>query len=268
MQQRWGHGIDIRSADEADITQYTEWRISVYEGLVWRRAEDLVDYYADDFKDFTRDTFNICPSDVLKRLRDCLRERCIYVRKGRGVQIANELHKAVHEDSPWPDDDPDKPEQILRATSQTPSGADIRGALAVRPLAQSVEPQVATPLVPQLRAREQSAAPETASAGRELANLAKLYGSVDMKYGGEPFDSLSYKYTIFMDLCDRADVPQGALLKAFPTMLKGLALDYYYSSCRGRYATMSDLYRAIEGYFGRILDKTTAGLVKVQFGIG
>ena len=48
-----------------------------------------------------------------------------------------------------------------------------------------------------------------------------------MKYGGEPFDSLSYKYTIFMDLCDRADVPQGALLKAFPTMLKGLALDYY-----------------------------------------
>src|SRR5467141_3094068 len=249
MQQRWGHGIDIGSADEADITQYTEWRISVYEGMVWRRAEDLVDYYADDFKDFTRDTFNICPSDVLKRLRDCLRERCIYVRKGRGVQIANELHKAVHEDSPWPDDDPDKPEQILRATSQTPSGADIRGALAVRPLAQSVEPQVATPLVPQLRAREQSAAPETASAGRELANLAKLYGSVDMKYGGEPFDSLSYKYTIFMDLCDRADVPQGALLKAFPTMLKGLALDYYYSSCRGRYATMSDFYRAIEAYF-------------------
>ena len=105
MRQRWGHGIDIRSADEADITQYTEWRISVYEGMVWRRPEDLVDYYADDFKDFTRDTFNICPSDVLKRLRDCLRKNGIYVRKGRGVQIANELYKAVHEDSPWPDDD-------------------------------------------------------------------------------------------------------------------------------------------------------------------
>jgi hypothetical protein len=199
MQQRWGHGIDISSADEADITQYTEWRISVYEGMVWRRAEDLVDYYYDDFKNFTRDTFSTCPIDVQKQLRDCLRERGIYVRKGRGIQIANELHKAVHEDSPWPDDDPDKPEQVLRATSQTPSGAAIKGALApydARPLLQSVEPQVATPLVPQLRAREPSAAPETAdptSAGRELANLAKLYGSVDMKYGGEPFDSLSYK---------------------------------------------------------------------------
>jgi hypothetical protein len=73
--------------------------------MVWRRAEDLVDYYAEDF---TRDTFNICPSDLLKRLRDCLRENGIYVRKGRGVQIANELYKAVHEDSPWPDDDTDK----------------------------------------------------------------------------------------------------------------------------------------------------------------
>ena len=26
--------------------------------MVWKRAEDLVEYYADDFKDFTRDTFN------------------------------------------------------------------------------------------------------------------------------------------------------------------------------------------------------------------
>jgi hypothetical protein len=31
-------------------------------------------------------------------------------------------------------------------------------------------------------------------------------------------------------MCDRADVPQSAKLKAFPTMLKDLALDYYYSN--------------------------------------
>ena len=128
LRQRWGHGIDIRSADEADITQYTEWRISVYGGMVWKRAEDLVDYYADDFKDFTRDAFSACPLDVQKRLRDCLRERGIYVRKGHGIQVANELHKAVHEDSPWPespddDDDPDEPEIILRETIPAPPSA-------------------------------------------------------------------------------------------------------------------------------------------------
>jgi hypothetical protein len=31
-------------------------------------------------------------------------------------------------------------------------------------------------------------------------------------------------------MCDRADVPQSAKLKAFSIMLKGLALDYYYSN--------------------------------------
>jgi hypothetical protein len=37
-------------------------------------------------------------------------------------------------------------------------------------------------------------------------------------------------------------------------MLKGLALDYYYS---GRYVTISDLYRAIEAYFENDHSKRT-----------
>jgi hypothetical protein len=36
--------------------------------------------------------------------------------------------------------------------------------------------------------------------------------------------------TIFHDICDRADVSQSVKLKAFLTMLKDLALDYYYSN--------------------------------------
>jgi len=68
LEQRWGNGIDVGSVDKADLTQYTEWRISVYEGMTWKRAEDLVDYYTDDFKDFTRDTFNICPIEATPRL--------------------------------------------------------------------------------------------------------------------------------------------------------------------------------------------------------
>ena len=43
-------------------------------------------------------------------------------------------------------------------------------------------------------------------------------------------DNFTYKLTIFHDICARADVPQEAKSKAFPTMLKGLALDYYYSN--------------------------------------
>jgi hypothetical protein len=61
---------------------------------------------------------------------------------------------------------------------------------------------------------------------KELANLAKLYTN-EAKYSGEN-DSFSFKLTIFHDMCDRADVPQSAKLKAFSTVLKDLALDYYY----------------------------------------
>jgi hypothetical protein len=64
--------------------------------------------------------------------------------------------------------------------------------------------------------------------GKELANLAKLYTN-EAKYSGEN-DSFSFKLTMFHDMCDRADVPQSAKLKAFSIMLKGLALDYYYSN--------------------------------------
>src|SRR5467141_1424212 len=80
LEQLWGNGINVESVDKADLTKYTDWRISVYERMTWKRAEDLVDYYADDFKDFTRNAFNTCPVDVQKRLRDCLRERGVYAR--------------------------------------------------------------------------------------------------------------------------------------------------------------------------------------------
>lgn len=72
--------------------------------------------------------------------------------------------------------------------------------------------------------------PETAyrSYGKELANLTKMYTD-EAKYSGEN-DSFVYKLTIFHDICYRADVPDEAKLKAFPTMLKGPALDYYYSN--------------------------------------
>lgn len=60
--------------------------------------------------------------------------------------------------------------------------------------------------------------------GRDLAKMAKLY-TEEAKYGGEE-DSFDFKLSIFHDIYSRADVPPEAEMKAFPTMLKGLALDY------------------------------------------
>ena len=92
--------------------------------------------------------------------------------------------------------------------------------------------------------------PATSGFGKELANLAKLY-TEESKYSGED-DNFDFKLTIFHDLCDRADVPPKAKTKAFPTMLRGLALDHYYSNTSIR-STLTlpfeDLCNLIRQYF-------------------
>ena len=63
--------------------------------------------------------------------------------------------------------------------------------------------------------------------GREMANLAKSYTD-DVKYSSEG-DNFSLKLTVFYDIYGRVGVLAEAYRKALPIMLKGLALDYYYS---------------------------------------
>ena len=45
--------------------------------------------------------------------------------------------------------------------------------------------------------------------------------------GNSSFDQ---KLTIFYDICERVELPKEAIMKAFPIMLKGLALDYFYNN--------------------------------------
>ena len=51
----------------------------------------------------------------------------------------------------------------------------------------------------------------------------------EAKYSGRN-DSFSFKLAIFHDICSKTNVSLEAKMKAFLTMLKGLALDYYYSN--------------------------------------
>jgi negative regulator of genetic competence, sporulation and motility len=63
---------------------------------------------------------------------------------------------------------------------------------------------------------------------RELVNLAKLYTD-EAKYS-EKNDNFLFKLIMFNDMCDRIDVFFETKLKAFFTMLKRLALNYYYAN--------------------------------------
>jgi negative regulator of genetic competence, sporulation and motility len=86
---------------------------------------------------------------------------------------------------------------------------------------------------------------------RELANLAKLY-SDEAKYNEEN-DNFSFKLTMFNDMCDRVDVSSKAKLKAFFTMLKKLALNYYYANMtsknKNHSITFDDVCASMMNYF-------------------
>ena len=47
------------------------------------------------------------------------------------------------------------------------------------------------------------------------------------KYRGDR-DSFNFKLAIFYNIYGRANIPHKAKTKAFPIMLKGLVLDFYY----------------------------------------
>ena len=65
---------------------------------------------------------------------------------------------------------------------------------------------------------------------KELTNLAKIY-LVDNKYSREN-NNFDFKLVIFHDLCARASVLEAAKVKAYSTMLRGLALDHYYTNLK------------------------------------
>jgi hypothetical protein len=61
-----------------------------------------------------------------------------------------------------------------------------------------------------------------------MAEVAKIYTD-EQKYNGTN-GSFDHKLTIFLDICNRVELLEEALMRAFPTMLKGLALDRYYNA--------------------------------------
>jgi hypothetical protein len=62
---------------------------------------------------------------------------------------------------------------------------------------------------------------------KKIATVAKVYTN-GQKYNRST--SFDYKLTIFYNICKRSGLPREGYATAFPTMLKRLAEDYYYSS--------------------------------------
>jgi hypothetical protein len=79
-----------------------------------------------------------------------------------------------------------------------------------------------------------------------MVEVAKIYTN-EQKYDGTN-GSFNYKLTIFLDIYRRIKLPEEAFMRAFPTILKGLALDYFYNALLLQ-RTYQEAYNNIRGFF-------------------
>ena len=70
----------------------------------------------------------------------------------------------------------------------------------------------------------------------------------ESKYGGNR-DSFNFKLAIFYNLCGCANILYKAKAKAFPIMLKGLVLDFFYLNNTISKLSFQDICSTIQTYF-------------------
>jgi hypothetical protein len=85
---------------------------------------------------------------------------------------------------------------------------------------------------------------------KELANLAKLYID-EAKYSNEN-NNFDFKLIIFIDLCQKANIPRQEFSQAYSTMLCGLALDHYYTNLKLYATTLKGQNISVISLFNRM----------------
>lgn len=162
---RFGCGLpENASADDKKAS--TDYRISAYRARPHWRNDTLSAYYADDFKDFTVDDFKDIRSDSRRELRDMLRNRGVYVPKGRGLSMSEGLFAVVQDDIPWPVDEDENP--IADNTPENEEDGDENDETR----------------------NDNSEGSETTRRGN-MANLFKAYSNDDDRYSGLTTETLT-----------------------------------------------------------------------------
>ncbi|SLM35276.1 hypothetical protein LPUS_04445 [Lasallia pustulata] len=227
----WIQGINLLTSTPAEITQFVQWKIGIYKEFRWK-GDDLGELYEMDFDQFRAEDFEQCEHNTQVLLRNVLQSQGLYVKKGHGIKIARELAYAIHNKMKWPDDDPKKPISSPSRT-KTPIHQDppYNQAWQLAAEQSQLQSQSQSRQPPEDQVIDALARMEMSGHSRELMAIIKSYTNNNHKYSGEATDSFNYKFTIFVNHCKRAKVSPDALLKAFPIMLTGIALEFYYINC-------------------------------------
>lgn len=250
---KWKYGIDVTTATDEDILDYMQTKLYDYmsDGV---SDDDLWELFQDDFKDFTVDMFTRNRRET-QRLRTCLRCGGVFVASNtKSITIAQKLIDVVNEEEQhkWTEANMKEAELDFKKgpiTSVYIGSKEQNGAITFthqklqQPQQQQTSTETQTPLTPlsQTHANphnqpalfhsvqpNQSTLSNPSSTAKLISEVAKIY-TEEQKYDGTN-GSFDHKLTIFLDICQRVELPNEALMRAFPTMLKGLAQDHFYNN--------------------------------------
>ncbi|RKF64369.1 putative glycosyl transferase [Erysiphe neolycopersici] len=281
-------GFNPALQSKSKTSLYVTYVFDVYKRQAWS-GSTLAIQFAEDFEDFKQEDFNNCDKETLINLRKHMRRNGVYVSMKRFEPVAKALADAIKDELPWPELDKDRPNNLPLHTSITPpknepSSSNVNPTIESkyvnnyhsqqhdpffpRPVQQnfrsSYTPNQQNPSLlhgtnyidqsPNTLPNPEEMISKTYNSNthqgfsRELMSLNKMY-SEENKYSGLPTESFTYKFSIFIDLASKSEIPQDALPTAFSTMLKGMALEYYYSCCQGSTLTISQLIKRFQEHF-------------------
>lgn len=229
--------VNIWTADKAtnatavEIIEYITDRINDYDEKELKGI-DLFEYWRADFENFTSTAFKKTTAKT-RLLRDYLLENGVWIPKNRRL-IADNLVANMKGWTAWPAGTPNP--RYQQNQLQTPTTTRFRTPIDD----DGDDRQGDRQFTPTPRPRDQ---------GPNLIGLTKLY-TEEKKYGGDG-DSFDYKYNIFIDLCEKAELPRDAYFNAFSIMLKGAALKHYYTTCKTdtRMTQLADLCYSVRNTF-------------------
>ena len=255
---KWGRGIEATEATESDVLDYI--RTKVYQYTLDQTHDfNLWDLFQDDFKTFTLTVLGLINRRELQKLRACLRRGGVFVAQNtKNLTIPQTFVNAITEDEQHEWTESDVQEVISDLEGGVVTSRFIRrhphwypGITLVHPPTPSVtpaplsmappsRPRSITPPPPRspppqddpLSEQEVTTDPPPRTEARsgpskQVSEIMKVYADDD-KYDGRN-GSLDYKLIIFRDICRRVELPQEALMQAFPAMLKGLPRSQFYS---------------------------------------
>jgi len=262
----WWSTFDPNEATIAERRGYISWCTLLYRhrfDVKGYSTMEIHDLLVMDFEGWTVRQLESAGKKYIYDLRHLLRELGIYVKKEARYNIAQALLNAVQSDVPmeWPADDLERPstptaERPSTPTAKRPSTPTPAPAPQIpnRPVNQEKADQtphpltVNTALLVASRISTQELLQDTRVATnsqvdylKQITAIAKLYTGNEDKYSGDIRESFDSKYRIFINYVKMAALPYEGIAIAFPTMLRGIALNFYHAALEGRDLSIEEL---------------------------